>query len=160
MLEIVPADTPSQLATVRELFLEYADSLNFELNFQSFDRDINELPGKYAPPEGRLYLARWDGKVAGCIALKKLGPDTCELKRLWVKPAFRGKKIGRALAERVIADAREIGYRKMMLDTIDTMIEAMTLYQSLGFEKTVPYYDNPVKGATHFEKCLTESEDK
>lgn len=158
MLDIIEANTAEQLATVRELFLEYAHSLNFSLNFQSFDRDISELPGKYAPPDGRLYLAYWDKQVAGCVALTKLGIGVCELKRLWVKPEFRGKGIGRALAQKLIDDAREIGYYRMMLDTIDTMVEAMTLYESLRFERTKAYYNNPLPGATHFQKDLTAND--
>lgn len=155
MINIIPATTDSQLATVRELFLEYADTLGFDLDFQHFDRDIDDLPGIYAPPEGRLFLAECDSEIAGCVGLKKLSESICEMKRLWVKPQFRGKKIGRMLAEKLIDEARSAGYIKMRLDTINTMTEAMTLYRSLGFEEIEAYYDNPIKGATYFEKDLT-----
>jgi len=155
MIDIIPASTDVQLATVRELFLEYADTLGFDLDFQNFDRDINELPGVYGPPEGRLFLATCDGEVAGCVGMKKLAEGVSEMKRLWVKPRFRGKKIGRMLVERLLEEARAAGYARMRLDTIETMTEAMVLYKSLGFEKIEAYYDNPVEGATYFEKNLT-----
>jgi putative acetyltransferase len=155
MVDIVEATNESQLATIRRLFLEYADTLGFELDFQNFDRDINELPGKYAPPDGKLLLASCGGQVAGCVALRRHSQDICEMKRLWVRPPFRGKKIGRLLAEKVIEEARRIGYRRMVLDTIETMTEAVALYRSLGFVQTDAYYHNPLAGATYFEKDLT-----
>ncbi len=155
MLSIIQATDQDQLTIIRELFLEYADQLGFELDFQNFDRDINELPGKYAPPEGRLLLALYDDRVAGCVALRRHSDEACEMKRLWVKPGFRGKRIGRALAERLIDEARLIGYKTMVLDTIDTMVEAVALYKLLGFVQTDAYYDNPIEGATYFEKDLT-----
>ncbi len=139
----------------RSLFIEYAETLGFDLDFQRFDKDINELPGQYAPPEGRVLLASWDGEVAGCVALRKHDRDVCEMKRMWVKPRFRGKGISRALAGELISEARQSGYTKMLLDTIDTMTEAINLYRSLGFTETTPYYDNPIGGATYFEKDLT-----
>ncbi|UCE25331.1 MAG: GNAT family N-acetyltransferase [Candidatus Zixiibacteriota bacterium] len=155
MLSIIHAENQSQLTIIRELFLEYADQLGFELDFQNFDRDINELPGKYAPPDGRLFLALYDNRVAGCVALRRHSDDACEMKRLWVKPEFRGKRIGRALAEKLIDEARVIGYKKVVLDTIDTMVEAVALYKLLGFVETDAYYDNPIEGATYFVKDLT-----
>ncbi|UCG62419.1 MAG: GNAT family N-acetyltransferase [Candidatus Zixiibacteriota bacterium] len=157
MLHISQATTDAEMKIVRSLFLEYAETLGFELDFQHFDRDLNELPGQYGPPEGRLLLARWEGEVAGCVALRKHDSEACEMKRLWVKPQFRGKGIGRALAEKLISEARESGYRKMLLDTIETMTEALSLYRSLGFAETTAYYDNPIDGATYFERGLTET---
>jgi putative acetyltransferase len=154
MVKIAEAANESQLAIIRQLFLEYAATLGFELDFQNFDRDINELPGKYAPPDGRLLLASCDDQVAGCVALRRHSENTCEMKRLWVRPPFRGKKIGRLLAEKVIEEAGRIGYRRMVLDTIETMTEAVALYRSLGFVQTDAYYDNPIAGATYFAKDL------
>ncbi len=109
-LELRQAESPEQIAVIRELFLEYAQSLGFSLCFQSFDKELAGLPGDYAPPEGRLLLATYDAAPAGCVALHKLDSSICEMKRLYVRPQFRGKGLGRALAERVIAEARQIGY--------------------------------------------------
>ncbi len=105
------AETPSQIAQARELFLEYAQSLGFSLCFQNFDQELAELPGDYAPPEGRLLLAEFEGQLAGCVALHKLEPGICEMKRLYLRSQFRGKGLGRVLADRIIAEARQIGYR-------------------------------------------------
>src|SRR5438128_9782867 len=107
-LEITWATNPTSLGAIRELFLEYAHSLGFSLCFQNFDKELAELPGDYAPPEGRLLLAEYDGNLAGCVALHKLEPGICEMKRLYLRPAFRGKGLGYALAERIIAEARQI----------------------------------------------------
>ncbi len=156
MVEIIQATTTEHLATICELFAEYVESLGFDLSFQNIEEEVANLPGEYAPPEGRLFLALLDGQPAGCVALRQLSSAICEMKRMWVRPQFRGKKIGHALAERVVNDARQIGYRKMVLDTIDTMAEAMAIYRSLGFKSVQPYYYNPIDGATFFEKDLTE----
>ena len=153
-LEIAFADSSEQIETIRELFLEYGKSLNFDLCFQGFDKELDSLPGKYAPPDGRLILALYDEKVAGCVGLWKVSDQICEMKRLWVRPEFRGKKIGRKLAEFVIEQAKLIGYSKMKLDTIDTMTEAIKLYASLGFESTTAYRYNPVEGAEYMELKL------
>ncbi|MEW6411589.1 MAG: GNAT family N-acetyltransferase [Candidatus Zixiibacteriota bacterium] len=156
MVEIIQATTKEHLAAVYELFREYIESLGFDLSFQNIEEEIANLPGEYAPPEGRLYLALCDGQPAGCVGLRQLSSVICEMKRMWVRPQFRGKKIGHTLAEKVVEDARAIGYRKMVLDTIDTMAEAMAIYRSLGFKSVQPYYYNPIDGATFFEKDLTE----
>lgn len=154
-VSVVPAVSASDLALVRELFLEYAHSLDFELCFQSFDDELAALPGKYQPPSGRLYLATVDGRTAGCIALRQLDGDVCEMKRLWVRPDYRGYGVGRALCERLLMDAREIGYRAMRLDTIGaTMRNAVGLYRSLGFREIPAYYDNPIPGALYLELIL------
>ncbi|MCH9025397.1 MAG: GNAT family N-acetyltransferase, partial [candidate division Zixibacteria bacterium] len=118
---------------------------------QDFDKELEALPGKYAAPDGRLLLALYEEKIAGCVALWKVNDQVCEMKRLWVRPEFRGKKIGRQLAEFVIEQARLIGYAKMKLDTIDTMTEAIKLYDSLGFQSTTAYRYNPVEGAEYME---------
>ncbi len=153
MLNIVHAETPEQIATAREMMMEYAARLGVNLCFQGFEEELQTLPGKYAPPTGRLLLALWDEKPAGVIALRPLGKNTedlCEMKRLYVRPEFRGHGIGRVLAERVIAEAAEIGYRRMRLDTMPgKMDSAIAMYRELGFAETAPYYNTPV-GQTLF----------
>jgi putative acetyltransferase len=145
-------ESAMHLTSVRELFLEYAQSLGFSLCFQSFDRELLGLPGDYAPPEGRLLLAIHEGAPAGCVALHKLEPDICEMKRLYVRPQFRGKGLGRALAERVIAEAREIGYKQLRLDTVEPMMQAAVfMYRTLGFREISPYRPNPIEGALYME---------
>lgn len=154
-IAIAAASSADELSLARALFLEYARSLDFELCFQSFDDELAGLPGKYAPPQGRLFLARVDGNVAGCIALRPLEPGVCEMKRLWVRPLYRGRGVGRALCDRLIDDARQLGYRVMRLDTIGvTMQKAVSLYHALGFREIPAYYDNPIPGAVFLELTL------
>src|SRR5215510_11138211 len=112
------AESPHDIAQARELFLEYAQSLGFSLCFQNFDRELANLPGDYAPPDGRLLLAEHEGQPAGCVALRRLEEGICEMKRLYLRPQFRGKGLGRALADRIIAEARQIGYHQIRLDTV------------------------------------------
>lgn len=140
---------------VRDLFLEYAASLDFSLCFQNFDVEVRQLPGEYAPPSGRIILCRINGQTAGCIALKPLSKGICEMKRLFVRPAFRRKKLGLCLASRLIQEAKEIGYHSMRLDTIaGTMEGAIALYRSLGFREIPAYYENPIPNAVYLELRL------
>jgi GNAT superfamily N-acetyltransferase len=149
------AETPEQIEQVRELFLEYANSLNFSLCFQGFDKELAELPGSYARPEGRLLLAACDGAVAGCVALHNLAPQICEMKRLYLRPVFRGKGLGRALCERILSEARDIGYRHLRLDTVEpSMKDAVAMYLRMGFREIAPYCSNPIAGAKYMELDL------
>ena len=151
-MALVPAVSPAAIAEVRELFLEYAKSLGFSLCFQSFDKELAELPGDYAPPEGRLLLARCDGQPAGCVALHRLEPGVAEMKRLYVRPGFRGKGLGRVLAQAVVEEARVIGYRRIRLDTVEpVMKDAVKLYRLMGFKEIAPYRANPIPGALYME---------
>ena len=152
---ILKAQSSNQIEQARQLFLEYAESLGFSLCFQSFDKEVAGLPGDYAPPNGRLLLADHDGKVAGCVALHKLSGGICEMKRLYVRPEFRGKALGRALAERVIGEACAMGYTHMRLDTIvGKMDSAIALYRELGFREVPPYRETPIAGAIYMELKL------
>jgi putative acetyltransferase len=154
-LTFSPAASVAQIAQARELFLEYAQSLGFSLCFQNFDRELAGLRGDYAPPEGCLLLAEYEIQLAGCVALHKLEPGVCEMKRLYLRPQFRAQGLGRALAERIIAQARQIGYHRMRLDTVEpVMKDAVAMYRKLGFKEIVPYRANPIAGAMHMELNL------
>ncbi|MBI4206685.1 MAG: GNAT family N-acetyltransferase [Betaproteobacteria bacterium] len=139
---------------IRQLFLEYAQSLGFSLCFQGFDKEVASLPGDYAPPGGCLVIARSGGEVAGCVGVRPLDRTRCEMKRLYVKPMFRGRGWGRRLAEAAITRARAAGYRRMYLDTLPAMKEARALYASLDFKPCAPYYDNTCLGSDCFELKL------
>ncbi len=154
MATIVEAESAADVEEARELFLEYARSLDFSLCFQGFDEELAALPGCYAPPTGRLLLARIDGAFAGCVGLRDLGNAICEMKRLYVRSAFRGTGLGRVLAEKTIAEARAIGYSRMRLDTLPSMATAIGLYDDLGFTDIPPYCYNPGEGAMCKELVL------
>ena len=148
-------ETPAQVAQARELFLEYAQSLGFSLCFQDFDKELANLPGDYAPPSGRLLLAEYESQLAGCVALHKLSTDACEMKRLYLRSQFRGKRLGRLLADRIISEARHIGYQRMRLDTVEpVMKDAVALYRKIGFREIEPYCANPIPGALYMELDL------
>ena len=152
MPEITQAETAEQIEDARLLFREYEAWLDLDLCFQGFEAELANLPGKYALPYGRLLLAYQDEKPAGCIALKKLTNNICEMKRLFVRNDFRGLKVGVQLIEKLITDAREIGYEKMRLDTYPAkMGKAVSLYESHGFRTIEPYYDNPHEGVLFME---------
>jgi putative acetyltransferase len=158
-LRMTQASSPAQIAQVRELFLEYAKSLGFSLCFQSFDQELAGLPGDYSPPDGRLLIAEYEGEVAGCVALHKLEPGICEMKRLYLRPAFRGKGLGRRLAETILNEARSIGYQRLRLDTVErVMRDAVGLYRALGFREIAPYRANPMEGTLYMELVLSTSE--
>jgi GNAT superfamily N-acetyltransferase len=143
------------VAQARELFQEYAQSLGVSLCFQNFEQELAGLPGHYAPPDGRLLLAEYDGQLAGCVALHKWESGVCEMKRLYLRPSFRGKGLGRAIAEKIIAEARNIGYRRMRLDTIEPLMkDAVEMYRKLGFREIAPYRPNPIAGAMYMELQL------
>jgi putative acetyltransferase len=151
----VQAESPAQVAQARELFVEYAQSLGMNLCFQNFEQELAGLPGHYAPPDGRLLLAEHEGQLAGCVALHKWETGICEMKRLYLRPSFRGKGLGRVLAERIIAEARDIGYQRMRLDTIEPLMkDAVEMYRKLGFREIAPYRPNPIAGAMYMELQL------
>jgi ribosomal protein S18 acetylase RimI-like enzyme len=155
-IHLVAAHEAKYLPAIRSLFSEYVDSLNIDLCFQNFDQELAELPGRYAPPEGRLWLALENEEPAGCVALRKIADGICEMKRLYVRPVFRRRGLGQALALASITAAREIGYEAMRLDTLDTLLPALALYESLGFQRTAPYYDNPSPGVVFMELKLAK----
>ncbi|HYM74704.1 MAG TPA: GNAT family N-acetyltransferase [Candidatus Dormibacteraeota bacterium] len=149
------AESPAQIAQARELFLEYAQSLGFSLCFQNFEKELADLPGDYSPPDGRLLLAEYEGRLAACVALHKLDEGICEMKRLYLRPQFRGKGLGRALADHIIAEARSIGYQRMRLDTVEpVMKDAVAMYRKIGFQEIAPYCKNPIAGALYMELQL------
>jgi ribosomal protein S18 acetylase RimI-like enzyme len=148
-------ESPAQIAQARELLLEYAESLGFSLCFQNFDQEVAGLPGDYAPPEGRLLIAEYRGQLAGCVGLHRLEPGICEMKRLYLRAQFRGRGLGRLMAEAVIAEARAIGYPAMRLDTVElVMPNAVAMYRRLGFVEIEPYRLNPIAGALYMELAL------
>jgi len=154
-MKITPAHSNAEIEAVRDLFREYAASLDFNLCFQRFAEELSALPGMYAAPKGRLLLAVADGDVAaGCIGLRPLAEDVAELKRLYVRPNFRRRGLGKSLVQAILREAQSIGYHTVRLDTVASMKEASQLYDSLGFREIGPYYDNPMPGARFLETNL------
>jgi ribosomal protein S18 acetylase RimI-like enzyme len=160
MHRIVIAETEKQLERARDLFREYAASLGFDLDFQDFADEMARFPGEYQPPGGCVLLAEVEGQAVGCVALRRLRDRICEMKRLYVQPAFRSRDLGRALAGHVIARARELGYERMRLDTVESMTAANALYESLGFRPIEPYRFNPLAGALFFELALDAGDEQ
>jgi ribosomal protein S18 acetylase RimI-like enzyme len=152
---IRPARFPQELETVRAIFREYADGLGIDLCFQGCEEELATLPGKYAEPHGRLLMAEDDGGVVGCVAMRPLEGAVCEMKRLYVRPAGRGRHLGRQLAAAICRAAKDAGYERMRLDTLASMREAQELYRSLGFRPIPPYVFNPIEGAAYMELDLT-----
>ena len=153
-MEVVRATSAEDVERARALFGEYERSLGIDLCFQGFEQELAGLPGAYAPPRGRLLFAVEGDRLAGCVALRPLGDDVCEMKRLYVRPEFRSRRAGRLLATTVIREARAIGYARMRLDTLPSMEEAIGLYRTLGFVEIAPYTPNPVPGALFLELDL------
>ena len=151
MLRIQPVRSDADLDAARLLFREYQRSLGIDLSFQDFEREYASLPGDYAPPRGELLLAHWEGEVAGCVALRPLEAAVAEMKRLYVRPGFRGRALGRALAEAIVAAAHARGYQRMRLDTLPGMDAAIGLYQDLGFRDIEAYRVNPIAGTRFLE---------
>ena len=154
MTRIIHATTEAQYQSARELFRAYADSLGFDLEFQGFSRELAELPGSYETPAGCILLAEADDGYAGCVALRPLDYKICEMKRLFVRPRYRGCGIGRLLAVSVIEAARKKGYQRMRLDTIESMRSAQRLYLSLGFKVIAAYCYNPLENPSYMELVL------
>jgi putative acetyltransferase len=159
MLRIVPALSEGTISQARNLFREYASTTGVEVCLVDFERELASLPGLYAPPAGRLLLAIQEsagnpGEAIGCAALRKLEPDACELKRLYVRSAFRGQGAARELVKELIKEARSIGYKKMVLDTLPSMQEAHKLYRTIGFREIPAYQKNPIPDSLFFELAL------
>lgn len=155
-IELVSATSAEHIAIVRELFREYAAGLAIDLCFQNFEKELAELPGHYMPPRGRLLLAKRDGQIAGCIALRPMETGIGELKRLYVRPEFRGSGIGQALVARVLDEARKTGYRIVRLDTLREMRNAISLYTAFGFKEVAPYRPGEPHGICYFELNFKE----
>jgi len=149
------AESPSQIAQARELFLEYEKALGISLCFQGFEQELAGLPGGYAPPAGRLLLGLYHGELSGCVALHALEPEIGEMKRLYLRPAFRGKGLGQTMVDAIVEEARTIGYRRLRLDTIEPLMKsAVAMYRRMGFREIAPYCANPVEGALYMELDL------
>ncbi|HEU4387699.1 MAG TPA: GNAT family N-acetyltransferase [Blastocatellia bacterium] len=149
MLSILQAETEDDVATVRDLFREYQRWVNIDLGFQDFESEVANLPGPYAAPAGRLLLAKLGGAAVGCIALQPRNKDECEMKRLYVRAESQGKGVGRQLVDHLISEARRLGYRRIVLDTLPVMATAQRMYESLGFKEIQAYRYNPVPGARY-----------
>jgi len=154
-MQIISAESAAQLSEIRTIFREYEQFLNVDLCFQGFEEELASLPGKYAPPSGALFLAVKDNSVAGCVAVRAFEGKICEMKRLYTRPSYRGKGLGRQLAEKIILEAKELGYELMRLDTLESLTAAMALYRSLGFTETGAYYDNPLENVIYWELQLS-----
>ena len=155
-MKIKRAQSQSEIEEVRSLFREYEAFLGVDLCFQGFEEELASLPGKYARPSGDLLIGLDGEKTVGCVAVRKLSDGVCEMKRLFVRPEARDKGLGRQLAREVIGVARELGYSFMLLDTLESLKEAMRLYENLGFRRTAPYYQNPLPGVVYWKLRLKQ----
>ena len=153
-MTIKQAATDTEIEAVRRLFREYEAFLDVDLGFQNFDAEFAGLPGKYARPDGDLLIGLAGNRILGCVAVRRLDDGVCEMKRLYVRPEARGTGLGRRLAQQIIEIARELGYAMMRLDTLDRLTKAMSLYETLGFRRTAPYYENPLQGVVYWELTL------
>lgn len=153
-LRIAPAQLPGDLGDIRTLFTAYANGLGVDLRFQGFDAELADLPGKYAAPQGTILLARRDDQAVGCIAMRPIGDGICEMKRLYVAPDRRGLGLGRRLSDALLDAARRAGHRRIVLDTLDRLVPAIRLYDSMGFRPIAPYYDNPLPGVVYMGRNL------
>ncbi len=155
-MKIIQARATDDIDAVRALFREYQRFLKVDLCFQGFAEELATLPGRYAPPQGRLLLA-WGGEqAAGCVALRPLENGVCEMKRLFIRSAYRGQGLGLMLAQRIIHEAIAVGYPVMRLDTLDTLERAMRIYENLGFQRCAPYYANPLPGVVYWQRALSK----
>ncbi|MFW5927938.1 MAG: GNAT family N-acetyltransferase [Thermoplasmatota archaeon] len=150
-IELVESYDEQDISEIRDIFIEYRKDLGLDLSFQEFQDELEELPGEYSPPEGSILMAKDEDETVGCVALRKINEDTCEMKRLYVKPDYRGEGLGKKLALSIIEKAREKGYGKMKLDTLTTLKKANELYRSIGFEECEPYRYNPLDDALYME---------
>lgn len=153
-MKIIQANSVEDIAAARRLFEEYAASIDTDLCFQNFSKELAALPGYYAPPRGRLLLAVIDGAPVGCVGLRPHDATTGEMKRLFIQPGHQGRGLGRQLVEAVTAEARAIGYTSLLLDTLPSMQSAIKLYESLGFVRRAPYFDSPVGGNVFMQRKL------
>ncbi|CAL1519202.1 GNAT family N-acetyltransferase [Chitinophaga sp. MM2321] len=162
MIEImkITADDTQSLEQVKLLFREYANWLNVDLSFQQFEEEMSNLPGPYAAPTGALFLAKVDGQVAGCVAVRSFDNSTAEMKRLFVKDTFKGRGVGKALASEAIRESKKMGYKRILLDTLAHMRPAIELYTSLGFQPIAAYYDNPISSAVYLSLNIEDQDVK
>jgi len=158
-IHITRAESPDQIDEVRRLFREYERFLGVDLCFQSFEEELAGLPGKYGPPDGVLLMAMDGQQAAGCVALRKAEDGVCEMKRLFLRPQYRGQGLGRLLAERIVSEATALGYTVMRLDTLNKLKEAMGLYEAMGFRRIAAYYGNPLPGVVYWELDLGRQRD-
>ena len=159
MCQLIEVSKTEDIQIVRELFGEYALAIDVDLTFQNFEQELIHIAEMYMPPKGALFLAKHDVTPAGCVGLRRINTRRCEMKRLYVRPTFRGKGIGNALCGKIISKGRQLGYREMLLDTLSSMMDAQKLYRAHGFKEIVPYYHNPLPEAQYFRLILDKPED-
>ena len=151
MIEIIEAKTEQDIYVARALFKEYTDGLGIDLTFQNYEQELARLETIYLPPSGSLLLGEYNGSFVGCVGLRKLDNLSCEMKRLYIKPEARGKGLGSALCKRIIQRGKQLGFKRMRLDTLPSMTGALTLYKRFGFYEIEPYYKNPIPGTIYME---------